>query len=168
MARPPTTAPVDGYDVQYRVKDAEPEFLGPPMSPKYPVTTNSATITGLEYSTTYEVQVRSRNSEGKSGWSPSGEAASQPAIERVLRQFGTYTVTEGSSTTITVNVSPTADRSLSIPVSTSSSNAESGDYSPTGTTTLSFAPETVPSRSPSPPPTTQTGTTRRSACPSAP
>ena len=50
----------------------------------------------------------------------------------------TYTVTEGDIATITVNVSPAADRDLSIPVSASSSNAESGDYSVSGTP-LAFA-----------------------------
>ena len=48
------------------------------------------------------------------------------------------TVDEGSSWTFTVTVSPAADRGLSIPVSASSSNAESGDYSVSGTP-LAFA-----------------------------
>ena len=37
-------------------------------------TTRSRTITGLSASTTYEVQVRARNSEGPGGWSPTGTA----------------------------------------------------------------------------------------------
>ena len=36
---------------------------------------------------------------------------------------------EGSSVTITVNVSPNADRSVEVPISISSSDAETGDYS---------------------------------------
>ena len=41
-------SPVAGYDVQYRVKDADP----PVDWTEVAVTTNRATITGLEYSTT--------------------------------------------------------------------------------------------------------------------
>ena len=70
---PTDDAPVDGYDVQYRVKDANPpaEWTDTDVT----VTGASATITGLAYSTTYEVQVRSKNSEGESDWSDSGEEA---------------------------------------------------------------------------------------------
>ena len=52
-----------------------------------------------------------------------------------------YTVNEGNSVTITVNVSPDADRSVEVPVSISSDDAESGDYSVSGLTggKLSFA-----------------------------
>ena len=128
-----TTAPLDGYDVQYREKDATPAADWTEVS----VTTNSATITGLEYSTTYEVQVRSKNVEGVSGWSPTGEGEI-PSLLDVTLSPGTLTVNEGSSATFTVTVSPAADRALSIPVSASSSNAESGDYSVSGTP-LTFA-----------------------------
>ena len=96
------TAPVDGYDVQYREKDANPVDDWSEVS----VTTNSATITGLDYSKTYEVQVRSKNSEGESGWSNSGEG-STPQLLNVTFSSGTYRATEGNSATITVNVSPT-------------------------------------------------------------
>ena len=127
------SAPVDGYDVQYREKDANPVADWTEVA----VSTNSATITGLAYSTTYEVQVRSKNSEGESVWSPSGEANIPPLLNVAFSQ-GSYSVTEGSGATITVTVSPAADRTLSIPVTLSSSNAESEDYSPTSTT-VSFA-----------------------------
>ena len=127
------TAPVDGYDVQYREKDANPVDDWSEVS----VTTNSATITGLDYSKTYEVQVRSKNSEGESGWSNSGEG-STPQLLNVTFSSGTYRVTEGSSVTITVNVSPAADRVLSIPISVTDGSAESDDYEVSGTP-LTFA-----------------------------
>ena len=127
------TAPVDGYDVQYREKDANPVDDWSEVS----VTTNSATITGLDYSKTYEVQVRSKNSEGESGWSNSGEG-STPQLLNVTFSSGTYRATEGSSVTITVNVSPTADRVLSIPISVTDGSAESDDYEVSGTP-LTFA-----------------------------
>ena len=52
-----------------------------------------------------------------------------------------YTVNEGSSVTVTVNVSPDADRSLDIPVSVDNDTAESSDYSVSGLAggKLSFA-----------------------------
>ena len=43
-----------------------------------------------------------------------------------------YSVNEGSSVTVTVNVSPDADRSLEIPVSITGGTAESDDYSVSG------------------------------------
>ena len=45
-----------------------------------------------------------------------------------------YTVNEGSSVTVTVNVLPDADRSLEIPVSITDGTADSDDYSITGLT----------------------------------
>ena len=125
------TAPVDGYDVQYRKKDATPPADW--SSASVTVTGATATITGLEYSTTYEVEVRSKNSEGESDWSPTGEG-NIPSRLDVTFSPASQSVNEGSSATITVTVSPAADRALSIPVRASSSNAESGDYSPTSTT----------------------------------
>ena len=121
--------PVDGYDVQYRVKDADP----PVDWTEIAVTTNRATITGLEYSTTYEVQVRSKNVEGVSGWSPTGEGEI-PSLLDVTLSPATRTVDEGSSATFTITVDPAADRTLSILVSQRhSSSAESDDYSVNGT-----------------------------------
>ena len=58
---------------------------------------------------------------------------------RVSFSRSSYSVDEGDDVTVRVTVSPAADRSLSIPVSASSANAESGDYSVSGTP-LSFAP----------------------------
>ena len=128
------TVPVDGYDVQYREKDANPTDDWTGIS----VTGASATITGLAYRTTYEVQVRSKNSEGESAWSPTGEG-SIPSRLNVTFDPASRTVDEGNSATFTVTIpSPGADRALSIQITLSSSNAESGDYSPTSTT-VSFA-----------------------------
>ncbi|MYC37992.1 MAG: hypothetical protein F4X66_13920 [Chloroflexi bacterium] len=46
----------------------------------------------------------------------------------------TYSVNEGSSVTVTVNVSPNADRSVEIPVSVTGGTADSDDYSVSGLT----------------------------------
>ena len=127
--------PVDGYDVQYRKKDATPPADW--SSASITVTGATAVITGLEYSTTYEVEVRSKNSEGESDWSPTGEGNIPSRLNVSFSPAG-RTINEGSNGTFTVTVSPAADRALLIPVSASSSNAESGDYSVSGTP-LTFA-----------------------------
>ena len=132
---PTDASPVDGYDVQYRVKDTT--NTDPWLTANVTVTGATATITGLEYSTTYEVQVRSKNVEGVSGWSPTGEGEI-PSLLDVTLSPATRTVDEGSSATFTVTISPAADRTLSILVSATSSNAESDDYSMSGTP-LAFA-----------------------------
>ncbi len=129
-----TTAPVDGYDLQYREKDADPVDDWTALS----VTTNSATLTtDLDYSKTYEVQVRSKNVEGESDWSPTGEG-SIPSLLNVTLSPASRTVDEGNSGSFTVTVSPAADRALRIPVSIAAGTAESGDYSPTSRT-VTFA-----------------------------
>ena len=88
------TAPVDGYDVQYRRKDATPPADW--SSANVTVTGATATITGLEYGTTYEVEVRSKNSEGESDWSPTGEGTI-PSSLSVSFSPGSQTVNEGST-----------------------------------------------------------------------
>ena len=115
---PTDDSPVDGYDVQYRVKGTTD--TAPWLTANVTVTGASATITGLVYSTTYEVQAQARNSEGPSGWSPTGEGTIPARLDVTLSPARTLTVNEGSSATFTVTVSPAADRALSIPVSASS------------------------------------------------
>ena len=117
---PTDASPVDGYDVQYRVKDTT--NTDPWLTANVTVTGATATITGLEYSTTYEVQVRSKNVEGVSGWSPTGEGEI-PSLLDVTLSPATRTVDEGSSATFTITVDPAADRTLSIPFSATSSVA---------------------------------------------
>ena len=56
------SAPVDGYDVQYQVKGANPPAWS---TVNVTVSGTTATIIGLAYSTTYEVQVQAKNSEGQ-------------------------------------------------------------------------------------------------------
>ena len=124
------TRPLDGYEVQYRVKDTQ--TTQPWLTTNITINGTKATITGLAYSTTYEVQVRSKNAEGESGWSPTGEGTI-PSRLNVAFSPASQSVDEGSSASYTVTVSPAADRDLSIRVSISAGTAESDDYSPTST-----------------------------------
>ena len=120
--------PVAGYDVEYQVKDTDPPDWS---TDNVTISGATATITGLGYNTTYEVQVRAKNIEGESDWSPTGEGEIPSSLSVSFSQ-ASQTVTEGNTATITVNVSPAADRALSIPVSVSGTNTETGDYQVSG------------------------------------
>ena len=86
-------APIIDYDVQHRpVGGSWTEITGR--------TTTSVTITGLTNGTTYEVQVRARNSVGRGPWSASGRgtpmssatAPSRPATPSLTPGDGRLTV----------------------------------------------------------------------------
>ena len=62
--------PISDYDVQYRADSA-----GAWKNAKYDGTGTSTDLTGLAAKETYLVQVRARNSEGRSPWSPSGSGS---------------------------------------------------------------------------------------------
>ena len=62
------------YSLQYRVKDAANWTV---MTTA--ITGTSTTLSGMPDNTTYEVQVRARNVNGSSPWSPSGEGATAAA-----------------------------------------------------------------------------------------
>ncbi len=75
--QPTNTGPaITNWDVQYRIgntgdftthsPDPEPDWTQPDWKTE---------ITGLDRDATYEVQVRAKNDEGESEWSPSAEAA---------------------------------------------------------------------------------------------
>ncbi len=68
-SEPDNTGPdIDDFDVQYREKDTGRFSDGGHEGPG-----RTLTLEELEPGTVYEVQVRARNEEGTSGWSPSGE-----------------------------------------------------------------------------------------------
>ncbi len=59
---------ISDYDVQYRKgTDSYTDWA-------HSGTGTSATITGLDPGTSYDVQVKAKNAEGESGWSPAGSA----------------------------------------------------------------------------------------------
>ena len=68
---------IDDYDIQYRVQ-GEGDFRNWPVGG-----TLKAKITGLEWATLYEVQVRATNDEGTSDWSPSTVASTRNGAPRV-------------------------------------------------------------------------------------
>ena len=65
--------PITGYDVQYRQGTSGAFNAG-----AHADATTGTTITGLTAQTGYEVQVKARNPEGDSAWSPSGAGTTAP------------------------------------------------------------------------------------------
>ena len=101
-----TGPPVTGYDVQYRQQGSEADFTAGPQN----VTATSATLTELT-AAAYEVQVRARNAEGVSGWSPSGIGrTAAPAARGDDERAVTIAADSGSAVVGLDNVSFTLTR----------------------------------------------------------
>ena len=120
---------ITGYDLQYR-ETGETGFRNGPQNQ----TGTSASITGLEAGTEYQVEVRASNAEGDSRWSEPLTASTQNALPvnlslslsdaEISEDGGSATVTasldraSSASTTVTISATPVppavaADYSLS-------------------------------------------------------
>ena len=95
-------------------------------------TGTTAAISALTADTEYQVQVRATNAEGDGAWSPSGTGSTgSTSVPTVYVSFeqGTYTVDEGSSVTVTVELSADPERSVMISISrTNQDGADEDDY----------------------------------------
>ena len=142
-----TGPPITSYSVEYRKKDTT-EWSAANVTVSSNGAGTSATISGVAPSTTYEVQVNATNDEGTGEWSDpgTGTSAADPGVlqpEPVARYLsGTYSVREGDLVTITVGLSPAADRTMSIPVTVTADTAEQSDYTVSGldNNNLAFSP----------------------------
>ena len=124
-ARPDNTGPtITDYDVQYRDGGS-----GPFTPWAHDSTRTAATITGLATGTTYEVQVRARNSEGDSPWSPSGEGRT------TANQAPTFN--ESSPARVVVENTP-AGRDIEYPVTATDGDGDPLTYSLEGADAASF------------------------------
>ena len=149
---PDNTGPdITSYAVQYRKHDVTgwTDATGPING-----TTTTIDITGLLPETQYSARVQATNDEGTGEWSEEGEGTTDAKLEDdwvelvVNYSAATYTVTEGSSADITVQLSKdgtahAADRKLAVPITVTPGTAETGDYSVNGLTTdgaLGFVP----------------------------
>ena len=105
---PPTNTgpPISDYDVQYRTGSGS--FTDWPHTG----TGTTTTITGLTANTRYEVQVRARNTQGESNWSPSGSGTTSSSggsggnNNKPPGRPGAPTVTAASSTSLNVTWAP--------------------------------------------------------------
>ena len=149
---PDNTGPdITSYAVQYRKHDvmgwtdATGTITG---------TTTTFDITGLLPDTEYFARVQAANDEGTGEWSGEGSGTTDIKPEAdwfeltVNYEEATYTVTEGSAVTITVELSKdgtaeAADRKLAVPITVTPGTAETGDYTVNDLTsdgTLAFVP----------------------------
>ena len=132
---------ITGYNLKYAPKDtngwAEDE-----------TSLTQKELAQLLPDTEYAVMVNAKNGEGAGTWSESGTGRTEAKAEidwfDLTAKFGaaSYSVREGSTKTITVTLSPAADRRQSIPITVTPGSAESGDYTVTGLTdgALPFVP----------------------------
>ena len=105
--------PITGYDVQYRLQ-GETDWIDHVFDSVG--TTTNTTISDLESNTTYQVQVRAVNDEGEGEWAPT-IGTTQKADLTIAFRASTYTVDEGGTATVTVTVTPAADRNVTLTVS---------------------------------------------------
>ena len=88
---------ITSYDLQYRVGDS-----GDFTAWTEDVTGRSATITGIEENTAYEVQVQATNDEGTGGWSDSGSGATDANAAPLFTSPATFDAAENQTAVGTV------------------------------------------------------------------
>ncbi len=121
---------ITSYDLQYRAGTSGAFTDGP-----QDVTGTSATITGLDPDTEYQVQVRAVNDEGDGAWSPSGSGSTGTAADvstRVTLSLSRATVREGGGAQALV-VTGRLDRNaqaqdVTVTLSAAGGTAQAGDY----------------------------------------
>ena len=133
-AAPANTGPdINGYDLQYR-QGTSGDWT--PWSHTGAVRTD--TITGLVAGETHQVQVKARNPEGESEWSPSGQGSTDP------NRPPAFDDDQGSGTTTrsipeTLGDALDTGRTVGTPVAATDADGGTPTYSLEGTDTDSFA-----------------------------
>ena len=101
---------ITGYDVQYRAGHSGAWTAHDFGSNGSAIET---TVTGLDSNTTYQVRVRATNDEGEGPWARGSDTTEKARLTITFRSE-TYTVEEEEEATITVNVTPAADRNVTV------------------------------------------------------
>ena len=96
---------ITSYDLQYRIMGTSGAFTAWTED----VTGRSATITGLEEDTEYEVQVQATNDEGTGGWSDSGSGSTDANAAPVFTTPATFTAAENQTAVGTVTATDSDD-----------------------------------------------------------
>ena len=115
----PSGVSLTGYDVQYKTSAA-----GTWSTKTHTGTGTTSEITGLANGTTYQVQVRAKNSAGVSQWVSGSGTPSKPAVTLTVAP---NPVAEGSSVTVTVTVSRAVTGNVVVPITVTRGSAEAGD-----------------------------------------
>ena len=119
--------PITDYDVRYR---KHLSLLDPWKSLTHNGTSTTASISGLDEGTEYEVQVKAYNAEGDSGWSSSGRASTQD--KNVNPSFPSDTASRS------VAENSTAGTNVGAVVTTTDTEGDTLYYSLAGTDAASF------------------------------
>ena len=126
-SEPTNTGPdINDYDVQYRAGST-----GSFTSWSHSGTTRNTKITGLNASTSYEVQVRATNPEGTGDWSASG-TGSTGAASNAAPVFATATATRS------VDENTAAGQNVGAVVTATDADSDSLTYTLEGTDAASF------------------------------
>ncbi len=115
---------ISDYDVQYRAEGGS--FTDWPHTG----TGTTTTITGLTANTRYEVQVRARNTQGESNWSPSVNGTT------IANQSPAFS--EGTSTTRSIAENTGAGQNINNPVSATDGDSDRLTYSLEGRDASAF------------------------------
>ena len=106
---------ITDYDVQYRTKSPVGDWT---VVADTTSTALSATLSGLDEGTEYDVQVRAANADGESDWSASGSGATDANPAGVRVSATALTVTEqdatGDSYTVVLDTEPTHDVTVTV------------------------------------------------------
>ena len=126
---------ITSYDLQYRVGNSG-DFT--PWTED--VTGRSATITGLEENTEYEVQVLATNDDGDSGWSDSGSGATDANAAPVFTSPATFTAAENQTAVGTVAATDSDDSVTGYTIEGGADASTFSIVSATGELTFTAAP----------------------------
>ena len=130
---PENTGPaITDYDVQYRAGTT-----GAFTDANYEGTTTSTTLTGLTVGTTYDVQVRARNTEGTGPWSDSRSAATATDAAPTFTSSATFAVVENTTAVGTV-IATDANSGDSVTGYTLTGGADSAKFAITNAGVLTF------------------------------
>ena len=128
---------ITGYDLQY-METSEISFRNGPQNQ----TGTSASITGLEAGTEYQVQVRASNAEGDSRWSEPLTASTQnaAAVNLSLSLSDAEISENGGSATVTASLDRTSNAPTTVTISaTPVPPAVAADYSLSSNRVLTIA-----------------------------
>ena len=127
---------IDDYNVQYRMGTT-----GSFTSHPFTGTGRSTTITGLNASTSYQVQVQAHNDEGDSLWSASATGnTAAPGVSVVTLNLDATTIAEDSGTAVNVTATLSAAKTteFTVTVTAAVSPATDAAYTLSANTTLTF------------------------------
>ena len=110
---------ITGYDVQYRAGHSGTWTAHDFGSNGSAIET---TVTGLDSNTTYQIQVRANNDEGEGEWA-FGSGTTERTQLVVAFSSETFTVSEVGTSEITVNVTPAADRNVTVTITMTGTGA---------------------------------------------